>query len=38
MWGQPKVIICTILLLLQYPMLNIKFQGNQSTGSKEEDF
>ena len=27
--GQPKVIIWTILVLLQYPMLHIKFQGNK---------
>ena len=34
--GQPKVIIWTILVVLLYPMLQIKFQSNQSTGSSEE--
>ena len=35
---QPKVIILSILVLLQYPMLHIKFQCNRSTGSREEEF
>ena len=25
---QPKVKMCTVLVVLQYPMLHIKFQGN----------
>ena len=36
--GQPKVTIWTILVLLQYPMLHINFQSNQSIGSREEEF
>ena len=28
--GQPKIIICTIMVVLQYPMLHINFQGNDS--------
>ena len=35
--GQSKVIICTILVVLQYPMLHIEIQGNQSIGLREED-
>ena len=35
---KPKVIIWTSLELLQYQMLHIKFQGNQSIGSREEEF
>ena len=34
--GPPKVIIWTILVELQYPVLQIKFQGNQSTGLRED--
>ena len=33
---QPKVIILTILVLLQYPMLHIKVQCNWSTSSRED--
>ena len=36
--GQSMEIIWIILVLLQYPMLHIKFQGNLSTGSREEEF
>lgn len=36
--GQPKVIVWTILVLLKYPMEHIKFEGNLSIGSKEEEF
>ena len=36
--GQPKVIIRITLVELPYIMLHIKFQGNRSTGSGEEDF
>ena len=35
---QPKVIISTLLVLLKYPMLHAKFQGNWSIGSGVEDF
>ena len=31
--GQPKVIILTLLVVLVYPMLLIKFQGHRTTGS-----
>ena len=34
--GQPQAIIWTILVVLEYSLLYIKFQGNQSTGSREE--
>ena len=36
--GHPKVIIWKILVVLQYQMLHIKFQGNQSIGLRETDF
>ena len=36
--GQQQVSIWTILELLEYRMLHIKFQGYQSIGSREEDF
>ena len=36
--GQPRVIIWTILIVLEYPMLHTEFQGHRSTGSGEEDF
>ena len=36
--GHPKVIIWTILIVLPYTMLHIKFQGHPSIGSGEEDF
>ena len=36
--GQPRVIICTILVVLPYTMLHTKFQGHWSIGSGEEDF
>ena len=36
--GQPRVIICIILVVLTYTMLHTKFQGHQSIGSGEEDF
>ena len=34
--GQPMVIIWTMLVLLQYPILHIKFQGDRSTVSRKE--
>ena len=37
-YDQPKVIIWTILVLLKYPMLHIKFQGNRSTSPREGEF
>ena len=36
--GQPKVTILTILVVLEYSMLNIRFQGNCFFGSGEKDF
>ena len=33
-----KVIIWKILVLLQYPMLHITFQGNHSPSPREEEF
>ena len=36
--GQPKVTIWTNLVVLSHLMLHIKFQGNQPSGSGEEDF
>ena len=36
--GQPRVIICIILVVLPYTMLYTKFQGHWSIGSGEEDF
>ena len=36
--GQPREIIWTILVVLTYTMLHIKFQGHRSIGSGEEDF
>ena len=35
---QPRVIIWTNLVVLEHPMLHTKFQGQQSFGSREEDF
>ena len=35
--GQPKVIICTMSVVLALTMLYTKFQGHQSLGSGEED-
>ena len=36
--GQPRVIIWTNLVVLEYPMLHTNFQGHQLFGSREEDF
>ena len=36
--GQPKDIIWTHLVVLEYSMLRTKFQGHQPFGSLEEDF
>ena len=36
--GQPRVIICIILVVLPYTMLHTKFQDHWSIGSGEEDF
>ena len=36
--GQPRVIICIILVVLAYTMLDAKFQGHRSIGSGEVDF
>ena len=36
--GQPRVIICTTLVMLAKTMLYTKFQGHQSIGFGEEDF
>ena len=36
--GQPRVSIWTNFVVLSYLMLHTKFQGNQSSGSEEEDF
>ena len=36
--GQPREIICIILVVLTYTMLHTKFQGHWSIGSGEEDF
>ena len=36
--GQPRVIICILLVGLALTMLYTKFQGHQSTGSGEENF
>ena len=36
--GQPRVMICIILVVLLYTMLHTKFQGHRSIGSGEEDF
>ena len=36
--GQPRVIICILLVGLALTMLHTKFQGHQSIGSLEEDF
>ena len=36
--GQPNVMICTILVVLQNMMLHTKFQGHWFIGSGEEDF
>ena len=36
--GQPRVIIWTKLVVLEYPILHIKFQGHRPFGSGEEDF
>ena len=36
--GQPRVIICTTLVVLPYTMLHTMFQGHWSIGSGEEDF
>ena len=35
--GQPRVIICTTLVVLPYTMTHTKFQGHWSIGSGEED-
>ena len=37
-WGQPRVIIWTNLVVLEYPMLYTKFQGHLPFGSREEYF
>ena len=34
--GQPRVIICTTLVVLALTMLYTKFQGHQSIGSGED--
>ena len=36
--GQPRIIICIILVVLSYMMLHTKFQDDQFIGSGEEDF
>ena len=36
--GQPRVIICSILVVLAWTMLHTKFQGHQSIGSGEDFF
>ena len=36
--GQPRVLICIILVVLLYTMTHTKFQGNLSIGSEEGDF
>ena len=36
--GQPRVTIWTNLVVLSHLMLQTKFQGNQPSGSGEEDF
>ena len=36
--GQPREIICIILIELTYTMLHTKFQGHRSFGSGEEYF
>ena len=36
--GQPRVIIWTNLVVLEYPMLHTNFQGHRLFGSREEDF
>ena len=36
--GQPRVVIWTILVVLAYTMLHIKFQGHRSIGSGEQVF
>ena len=35
---QPRVIICSTLVVLLYTMKKTKFQGHWSIGSGEEDF
>ena len=35
--GQPRVIICTTLVVLSYTMLHTKFQGHWPIGSGAED-
>ena len=34
---KPKVIICAIVVVLEYPMLHTKYQGHWSVSSGEED-
>ena len=36
--GQPRVIIWINLVVLEHPMLHIKFLGHRPFGSREEDF
>ena len=36
--GQPRVIIWTILIVLEYPMLHTKFQGHRPIGSGRRRF
>ena len=36
--NQPRVIIRTNLVVLEYPVLHTKFQGHQTFGSEEDFF